>query len=131
VNAVNRQLVRERAGNVCEYCRLPQTSYDLMFHVEHIIAQQHKQDDSLRNLALACDQCNLHKGTNLATIDQESLEQVQLFNPRTDNWDEHFRLAGSMIIGQTPVGICTARLLQMNSERRLRLRKQLLITGEM
>lgn len=124
-------MVRERAGNLCEYCRLPQASYDLTFHVEHIIAQQHKQDDSLGNLALARDQCNLHKGTNLATIDQDSLEQVRLFNPRFDAWDEHFRLAGAEIIGQTTIGRGTVRLLQMNSERRLRLRKQLLSTGEM
>ena len=67
-----RRLVRHRAGNRCEYCRLPQASYDLTFHVEHIIAQQHKQDDSLENLDLARHQCNLHKGTNLATIDQEA-----------------------------------------------------------
>ena len=131
MDATARQLVRERSGNLCEYCRLPQASYDLTFHVEHIIAQQHKQDDSFENLALACDQCNLHKGTNLATIDQESEERVRLFNPRIDTWNEHFRLEDAEIIGQTPIGNGTVRLLKMNSERRLRLRKQLLATGEM
>ena len=131
MDATARQLVRERSGNLCEYCRLPQASYDLTFHVEHIIAQQHKQDDSLENLDLARHQCNLHKGTNLATIDQESEERVRLFNPRIDTWNEHFRLEDAEIIGQTPIGNGTVRLLKMNSERRLRLRKQLLATGEM
>lgn len=36
-----RNLVRQRAGNRCEYCRLPQAAVDATFHVDHIIAQQH------------------------------------------------------------------------------------------
>jgi len=84
MDATSRQLVRERAGNLCEYCRLPQGSYDLTFHVEHIVAQQHQPDHTLFNLALAFDQCNLHKGTNLVTIEQQSGQQVRLFNPRSD-----------------------------------------------
>ena len=131
MDATSRQLVRERAGNLCEYCRLPQGSYDLTFHVEHIVAQQHQLDDTLFNLALACDQCNLHKGTNLVTIEQQSGQQVRLCNPRSDAWDEHFCLVGARIVGRTAIGRGTARLLQMNSERRLRLRKQLLSIGEL
>ena len=47
-----KELVRERAGNVCEYCRLPQaaTKY-VRFHVEHIIAQQHNGPTESHNLA--------------------------------------------------------------------------------
>jgi len=131
MDAARRQLVRERAANLCEYCRLPQGSYDLTFHVEHIVAQQHQPNDTLSNLALACDQCNLHKGTKLVTIEQESGQQVRLFNPRTDVWDENFSLVGAEIVGLTAIGRGTARLLQMNSERRLRLSRQLLSTGEM
>ena len=131
MDAAVRNLVRERAGNRCEYCRLPQECYDLTFHVEHVIASQHQLDDDPSNLALACDRCNLHKGTNLVTIDHETGKQVQLFNPRTDSWDEHFSLIGAEIAGSSPTGKATARLLQMNSERRLRLRSRLLSTGEM
>ena len=131
MDAAVRKLVRERAGNRCEYCRLPQECYDLTFHVEHVVASQHHQDDDPSNLAFACDRCNLHKGTNLVTIDHETGEQVQLFNPRTDSWYEHFSLVGAEIVGITPTGRATARLLQMNSERRLLLRKRLLSTGEM
>lgn len=125
-----RNLVRKRAGNRCEYCRLPQECYDLTFHVEHVVASQHRENDAPSNLALACDRCNLHKGTNLVTIDHETGEQVQLFNPRTDSWDEHFSLVGAEIVGTSPTGKATARLLQMNSERRIRLRSRLLSTGE-
>jgi hypothetical protein len=31
-----RQFVRRRAGDRCEYCRLPQHAVDGRFHVEHI-----------------------------------------------------------------------------------------------
>lgn len=131
MDAALRHLVRERAGNRCEYCRLPQESYDLTFHVEHIVANQHQQDDGPSNLALACDRCNLHKGTNLVTIDRETGGQVALFNPRTDPWNEHFRFDGAKIVGLTPIGRATVRLLHMNSERRLLLRKRLCAAGEM
>jgi len=131
MDAAVRNLVRKRAGNRCEYCRLPQRCYDLTFHVEHVVASQHGQNDDPSNLALACDRCNLHKGTNLVTIDHETGEQVRIFNPRGDSWDEHFSLVGAEIVGTSPAGKATARLLHMNSERRIRLRSRLLSAGEM
>jgi len=126
-----RNLVRRRAGNRCEYCQLPQDAYDLTFHVEHIVASQHHHDDDPSNLALACDRCNLHKGTNLQTIDPETGERVRLFNPREDPWDEHFSFVGPEIVGRTPIGPATAKLLGMNTERRLLLRKRLFSAEEM
>ena len=126
-----RNLVRKRAGNRCEYCQLPQDAYDLMFHVEHIVARQHQHDDAPSNLALACDRCNLHKGTNLQTIDPETGERVDLFNPRAHSWGDHFSFVGAEIVGLTPTGRATARLLGMNAERRLLLRKRLFSAEEM
>jgi len=55
-----RREVRRRAGERCEYCRLPESAGDITFHVEHIVAQQHRRDDEPSNLALACDRCNLY-----------------------------------------------------------------------
>lgn len=126
MDAAVRQVVRERAEDRCEYCRLPQAGYELSFHVEHIIAKQHQQCDDPSNLALACNKCNLHKGTNLVTIDEVTGDRVDLFNPRTDSWDDHFAFIGPEIVGLTPMGRATARLLQMNTERRLILRQRLI-----
>ena len=64
-----RQFVRRRAGDRCEYCRLPQHAVDGRFHVEHIVARQHLENDEPLNLAIACARCNLQKGTNLASVD--------------------------------------------------------------
>jgi len=40
------------------------------FHVEHIVPKQHSGSDDAENLALACEWRNLHKGPNLAGIDE-------------------------------------------------------------
>lgn len=35
------QTVRERAGNRCEYCRLPQYALPLPFQIDHVVAESH------------------------------------------------------------------------------------------
>jgi hypothetical protein len=126
-----RELVRRRAGEQCEYCRLPQAAVPLApFHVEHIIAKQHGGDDESANLALACDRCNLHKGPNLTSIDPNTGDIAPLFHPRRDSWGDHFRCDTGEIVGLTPSGRATVRLLNMNAKRRLRLRIELkLLSG--
>lgn len=47
-----------------------------------------------------------------------------LFNPRRDRWDEHFAYRGGGIVGRTPTGRATVRLLQMNAPRRVELREE-------
>src|SRR5437868_12226190 len=64
MDATTRDLVRQRAGGRCEYCRLHQEHSSLKHHIEHITAKQHGGSDGADNLALACHRCNLHKGTN-------------------------------------------------------------------
>lgn len=84
--------------------------------------RQHGGQDIDANLALACDRCNLYKGPNLTTIDSASGSLVRLFDPRRDDWNEHFELAGAEIRGLTSVGRATVSLLKMNAPRRLHLR---------
>ena len=87
-----RDHVRRRAGNRCEYCRLrPEHDRFHFFHVEHIVARKHGGTDEVENLALACQQCNLHKGTNLTGRDPDTNEIIRLFDPRKDRWDEPLR----------------------------------------
>jgi hypothetical protein len=126
IDAVLRDFVRRRAGDRCEYCRLNQQDLPLStFHVEHIVPRKHGGDESPSNLALACDRCNLYKGPNLTGLDPETGQITELFNPRTDSWDEHFELTGVTITGLSPKGRTTVRVLAMNEERRLRLREEL------
>jgi hypothetical protein len=118
-----RELVRDRAKHRCEYCRLPRRVVPLApFHIEHIIARQHGGSDDPANLAFACDRCNLFKGPNLSAIDPETGNVVRLFDPRRDNWDEHFGQTNYFVVGLSEIGRATIRLLNMNAERRVRLR---------
>jgi hypothetical protein len=91
-------------------------------HIEHIVPKIHGGTDDPANLALACIDCNLHKGTNLTGIDPQTNEVTELFHPRRQNWDDHFRWRGVHLIGRTAVGRTTVRVLYMNSEDQIALR---------
>src|SRR5438094_7994540 len=114
IGARTRTEVRRRAQNTCEYCRLHQDDSPLAaLHLEHIIPKAHGGTDDLDNLALACIDCNLHKGTNLTGIDPETKEVAGLFNPRRQEWNDHFDLQGIYLIGKTAIGRTTIRVLNM------------------
>jgi hypothetical protein len=118
-----RKLVRERAGNRCEYRHVAEEAEPFFtFHNEHIRLRQHAGSTDEANLALACHHCNLHKGPNLTAIDPDTNLVVALFNPRTQEWLEHFTLAGVTVVGRTATGRATVRLLKMNAPARLQLR---------
>jgi 5-methylcytosine-specific restriction endonuclease McrA len=72
--------------------------------IEHIrpLAKGGRDDES--NLWLACPICNSHKSDKAQAIDPETGTTVPLFNPRTQQWSEHFRWAddGLRIIGTSP-----------------------------
>lgn len=127
MDANTRNLVRERAALLCEYCRLPEDADPYaVFHLEHIVARQHGGGDGLDNLAWACSRCNHRKGTNLASRCPETGATVELFHPRKQLWQDHFSLRGARIVGTTPIGRVTVRLLKMNEARRVRLRRELI-----
>jgi hypothetical protein len=130
MDAATRELVWDRAGGRCEYCRIHQDDepfYSL--HVEHVIAKQHGGGDGADNLALACHHDNYHKGPNLSGIDPESGKAVRLYNPRRQRWSRHFRFKGPMIVGLTQCGRATVDVLALNSPERVELRAELIAVG--
>jgi hypothetical protein len=90
--------------------------------VDHIIPRQHGGSDDLDNLALACIDCNLHKGPNLAGLDPDSGALTELFHPRRHKWADHFEWRGIYIVGRTAIGRTTVRVLNLNSAEQLDLR---------
>jgi hypothetical protein len=71
-------------------------------------------------------ECNLYKGSDLFSYDPLSGEFIRLYNPREQAWSDHFDLRGSRIVGQTPCGRTTVRLLRMNAGNRLAQREVLI-----
>lgn len=128
INATTRRLVARRARNRCEYCHIHQDDDEFYtFHVEHPIARQHGGSSRLANLCLACRECNLAKGTNIASYWRGRI--VPLFNPRRQIWKRHFRWEGPKLIGKTLAGKVTVKILNINGQSRLALRALLIADG--
>ncbi|MFN0014192.1 MAG: HNH endonuclease [Saprospiraceae bacterium] len=125
-----RRLVVERAGHKCEYCLVREGGFFFSFEVDHIISLKHEGDTDLENLALACGNCNRHKGANLGTYLDKQRRFVRLFDPRRDAWSDHFDLDGPVILPKTRIGRATIQVLEMNDPDRVILRQVLVGLGE-
>jgi hypothetical protein len=121
--------VRRRAKGLCEYSRLPQAFDPWAFQLDHIIAGQHGGRAKLTNLALACSRCNRNKGPNIAGFDNRTNVIVALYHPRRDKWTEHFRWRGPRLLGLTPLGRVTIRVLAINHPDAVALRRELIAEG--
>lgn len=121
-----RQFVRNQAKGVCEYCLIHERYTSRRHQIDHIISIRHRGETTLRNLCLSCFYCNQNKGGDIASLDPLDKSLTPLFNPRTDVWDEHFRLNGARIEPITAVGRVTEFLLRFNDEERLIERARLL-----
>ena len=121
--------VQRRAAGCCEYCQVHEDDVGVPHEPDHIVAEQHRGQTSLDNLAFACFHCNRHKGTNLASIDPETGRPALLFHPRRDVWSDHFRIDGALITPLTPSGRATAALLKFNTAERLESRNTLVQAG--
>lgn len=115
--------VRQRAAGRCEYCRMAQSLQGATFHVEHIIPRSRDGASHIDNLAWACPSCNLHKSNRVEVTSVDSGGMVHLFNPRKDDWHDHFRWDGYQMTGITPIGRATIEALFLNHDRRIKIRQ--------
>jgi len=77
-----RLLVRQRAGDRCEYCGLSQLGQEATFHIDHVTPVAAEGETSEDNLALACVSCSLHKSARQVADDPETGEKAAIFlNP--------------------------------------------------
>jgi 5-methylcytosine-specific restriction endonuclease McrA len=75
--------------------------------------------DLPENLALACRRCNERRSNFTTGFDWETEETVPLFNPRQQQWSDHFTWTadGINIVGITPMGRATCDRLDLNDNR--------------
>jgi hypothetical protein len=73
--------------------------------------------------------CNLYKGPNIAGVDAVTGQLIRLFNPREQEWAEHFVREGPQIRGLTPIGRVTVHLLNMNDPQRVEVRRVCIAAG--
>ena len=122
-------LVRQRAGDRCEYCGMCQSLQGATFHIEHITPRTCGGATEAANLALACPGCNLHKADRSHSVDPETGSHCALYHPRRDVWTDHFCWAGTMLTGLTPSGRATITALDLNHSRRQRVRQAEAVFG--
>jgi len=119
-----RRLVIQRAAGRCEYCGLSQERQEATFHIDHIIPVMAGGETSEGNLALACVSCSLRKAARQTAIDPQSGKEVSLYNPRRENWREHFRWEDVHLVGLTASGRATVEALAMNRPLILAIRRE-------
>src|SRR5208337_4470099 len=124
-----REVVLRRAGNCCEYCRMPRKYDDTTFVIDHVIATSHGGPTRAANLCLACFACNSFKGPNLSGRDMKTQKTVPLFNPRRHKWHRHFRWDDPRLVGRTAMGRATVATLRINLDHRVAYRQQLIDEG--
>jgi hypothetical protein len=130
VSAALLKLARERARHRCEYCHLPQSSQEAVFHIDHIRPRSVGGPTKANNLALACVTCSLRKGARTQARDPLSGELVSLFHPRRERWAEHFYwTTSSRLFGRTSTGRATIAALGMNRPAIVAIRKALVRLG--
>ncbi|MEW6128968.1 MAG: HNH endonuclease [Acidobacteriota bacterium] len=127
-----RRMVRQRAGNRCEYCRHPADYACAPFVCEHILPRVFSEDDSIENLAFACAACNGHKYAKTEAPDAQTRRSVSLFHPRRQQWSRHFQWSDDslFIIGRTATGRATVDALHLNRPEVVNLRRALKALGE-
>jgi hypothetical protein len=125
-----RRLIVARADGICEYCLIAEEDTFFGCEVDHIISEKHGGNTAEDNLAYACVYCNKWKGSDVGSIHWETNTFIRFFNPRTDNWADHFNLKGFLIDALTPIGAVTARILAFNSGERMLERKMLQEMGQ-
>lgn len=112
-----RQRVRETAKQRCGYCLTQEAVIGMPLEVDHIIPVSCNGSSAEENLWLACRMCNRYKSNHIEGFDEVTSQQVALFNPRTQQWKEHFDWSnnGMYLNDRTPIGRVTITVLQLNN----------------
>lgn len=121
-----RKLIIERAKNRCEYCLLPQIASLHKHEPDHIIPIQHGGHTTADNFSLSCMRCNRYKGPNIGSFDPETGELVRFFNPRRQNWTQHFELRNATIYPLTAEARVTVKIFRINDRERVLERRKLI-----
>ena len=109
INEIKKGLLLVQAGYKCEYCRRLLTGIE--YQVDHIWPESRRGTSIKANLAISCQRCNKNKSNHVEWIDPVKGSSYPLFNPRTMEWNTHFRPLHNEVIGTTEIGRATAALL--------------------
>ena len=125
-----RKQIQDRANDCCEYCRKPNKISTYSYHIDHIIPLKHQGTSDSDNLAWSCFDCNVSKGRDIASYDDNATDLIPLFNPRKQLWEDHFNIRDTgQIIPLSAIGRVTVRVLDINAIDRVNTRNRLMQLG--
>lgn len=126
-----KDIIINRAKARCEYCQTPELFSPQSFNFDHIYPFSKGGLTSIDNIAYACGGCNLYKSDKVDAVDPSTDTLVPLFNPRKQEWDQHFiwNKDFTLLIGTTPCGRATVQLLKMNRPGLIYIRTVLRLVG--
>jgi hypothetical protein len=112
-----RNQIADEAAHRCGYCLTDQRVSGAQMHIEHLLPKARGGSSDRDNLWLSCAWCNSYKGVQVESADPLTGTMVELFNPRRQDWSEHFVWDQEeiRIIGLTPVGRATVEALKLNN----------------
>lgn len=126
-----REKVRKSAYGLCGYCRTHEDLLGIKHEFDHLTPISRGGETVIENLWLACRRCNAFKGEKVRGKDAVSGEETALFNPRQDDWHDHFSWqdGGLRIAGKTAKGRVTVVALNLNLPILLRARSLWILSG--
>ncbi|MGH2369400.1 MAG: HNH endonuclease [Chloroflexota bacterium] len=113
-----RERLLAQAGDRCGYCRSSQRIMGVRLILDHLTPLGRGGVDDEENLWPSCQPCNGFKQARTEVRDLVSGDVVPLFNPRRQQWNEHFAWVdgGRRIDGRTAIGRATVAALRLNRE---------------
>ncbi|MEA5460986.1 HNH endonuclease signature motif containing protein [Arcicella sp. LKC2W] len=124
ISEKDRQFIAQCASYCCEYCLYSDDDTLFKHQIDHIISLKHGGSSDLENLAYACFLCNNSKGSDVGTILLPGTTFIRFYNPRTDNWNDHFELYHGVIYAKSQIGQATIKILEMNNVDRIMEKKE-------
>ena len=126
-----REQVSKSAKFRCGYCLTSEAIVGSPMELDHLIPEALGGLTMEDNLWLACSLCNHHKADRIGARDPITGEIARLFNPRRQNWIEHFRwtTASDEIIGISPCGRASVAALNLNRASLVRARRAWVTVG--
>ena len=111
-----RRRVAEQARHRCGYCLTQEVVIGRPMEIDHLVPRSLGGLTTEGNLWLACSLCNDHKSNRLLIVDPETGINVRIFNPRQQEWAEHFAWSegATRIDGTTAIGRATVAALHLN-----------------
>jgi hypothetical protein len=115
----------------CCYCLTTEANSGIPMTHDHILPRSKGGETTFQNLCLACRSCNEFKSDVTQVKDPLTGETVPLFNPRLQEWAEHFAWSsdGTKVEGLTAVGRATTIALRMNNAVIVAVRWRWAISG--